>query len=257
MKQNQKNIPDFDDLIFESRNKEYGAFEIRKRYNCVLIACIIIASFLGSSAVVIPFLIEKSSNRVIASGLRYLQVQMDSYIPPEEEFHLPAPPSLSLQIKEIQYVAPEVVDTINTIEKMLATNDEALTHAGDTNIAGDGSSFGDDLFSGEGGPGAGEVYFMVEQNPSFMGGDINRFRQWVQRRAIYPQEAIENKIKGTVFITFIVEKDGSVSNVALVKGVHPLLDNEALRVISESPRWDPGLQRGQAVRVRFSISLTF
>ncbi len=257
MEQNRRNIPDFDDLIFESRNKEYGAYKLRKRYNFILTISILIASFIGCSAVIIPYIVEKSSNRVRAGGLRYVQVQMDSYMPPKDEYLLSSPPPpASSRVEEIRYIPPEVVDTINTAEKILATNDEALAHAGDTNIVGSNSGFGDDLLSGDG-TGSGEVYFVVEQNPTFLGGDINKFRQWVQRRAVYPQEAIDNKIKGTVFITFIIEKDGSVSNVAIVNGVHPLLDTEALRVISSSPRWGPGLQRGQAVRVRYSISLTF
>jgi protein TonB len=93
--------------------------------------------------------------------------------------------------------------------------------------------------------------------PTFRGGDINNFREWVQKRTNYPQAAIENKIRGTVFLTFIVEKDGSVSNVTILKSVHSLIDNEAVKAIAESPRWSPGLQRGQPVRVRYQISLNF
>ncbi len=100
-------------------------------------------------------------------------------------------------------------------------------------------------------------FIMVEVMPSFRGGDINKFRQWLGTRTNYPQAAIEKKIRGTVFLTFIVEKDGSVSNVTVVKGVDPILDNEAIKVISESPKWTPGLQRGQPVRVRFQMPLNF
>jgi TonB family protein len=60
-----------------------------------------------------------------------------------------------------------------------------------------------------------------------------------------------------VFLTFIVEKDGSVTNVTILKSVHPLIDNEAIKAITASPRWSPGLQRGQPVRVRYQISLNF
>ncbi len=93
--------------------------------------------------------------------------------------------------------------------------------------------------------------------PSFKGGGFEKFREWVQKRTNYPQEAIDKKVRGKVFLTFIVEKDGSVSNVTVVKGVDPLLDNEAVKAISESPKWEPGLQRGQPVRVRYSIPLNF
>ena len=93
--------------------------------------------------------------------------------------------------------------------------------------------------------------------PSFKGGGLEKFRAWVQNRTTYPQAAIERKIKGKVYLTFIVEKDGSVSNVTIVKGVDPLLDDEAVKAISASPRWTPGLQRGEPVRVRYSIPLNF
>ena len=73
----------------------------------------------------------------------------------------------------------------------------------------------------------------------------------------YPQIAIDNKISGKVFLTFIVEKDGSVSNVTVVKGVDPIIDIEAVKTIQSSPKWNPGLQRGQPVRVRYSIGLNF
>ncbi len=80
---------------------------------------------------------------------------------------------------------------------------------------------------------------------------------WVRKRTNYPQEAIENKINGTVILTFVVEKDGSVIEVTVLKGVHPVLDNEALKVISESPKWSPGKQRGQPVRIRYIIPINF
>jgi protein TonB len=93
--------------------------------------------------------------------------------------------------------------------------------------------------------------------PSFKGGDINKFREWVQKRTNYPQVAIDRKIQGKVFLTFIIEPDGAVSNVTVVKGVDPIIDIEAVKSIQSSPKWSPGLQRGQPVRVRYSMWLSF
>jgi protein TonB len=93
--------------------------------------------------------------------------------------------------------------------------------------------------------------------PTFKGGDLSKFRDWVWKRTNYPQAAIDKKIRGTVFLTFIVEKDGSVTNVTVIKGVDPIVDYEAVKTISESPKWSPGLQRGQPVRVRFQIPMNF
>jgi len=120
-----------------------------------------------------------------------------------------------------------------------------------------GNGMGEDLLSGEGGSELEDPFFLVEVMPSFKGGDLNKFREWVQKRTNYPQEALDRKIQGRVFLTFIVETDGSVSSVTVVKGVDPMIDNEAIRAIQGSPKWTPGLQRGQPVRVRYSMWLAF
>lgn len=102
-----------------------------------------------------------------------------------------------------------------------------------------------------------QIFVVVEDMPTFRGGDVNKFREWVQQRIKYPQIAAENGIQGKVFLMFVVEPDGSVSNVSVLRGVDPALDNEALRVVRSSPKWSPGKQRGAPVRVRFSITVNF
>jgi len=102
-----------------------------------------------------------------------------------------------------------------------------------------------------------DIFTAVEEMPTFNGGDINTFRDWVQNSISYPKIAVENGIQGKVYINFIVEPDGTVTNVDIVKGVDPVLDNEALRAVKESSLWTPGKQRGEAVRVKFSITVNF
>jgi len=257
-----KHIPDFNDLIFEFRNKDYGAYQLRKRYNSALITGIIVASFLVCCAVIIPFVLNTPDDRILTGGTRYVQMQMDVLEPPEDEFYVPPapPPPESNRSQEIvKYVPPVVVDTVIPVEQTAASTDEILAHAGDNviEVEGGGLGYGDDLLSGEGGIPSDEPFFLVEVMPSFRGGDINRFRDWVQKRTNYTQEALDKKIQGRVFLTFIIETDGAVSNVTVVKGVDPLIDNEAVKAIEESPRWSPGLQRGQPVRVRYSLWLNF
>lgn len=102
-----------------------------------------------------------------------------------------------------------------------------------------------------------EIFVVVEDMPTFRGGDVNKFREWVQKRVKYPQIAAENGIQGKVFIMFVVEPDGTVSNTQIMRGVDPALDNEAIRVVKSSPKWVAGKQRGAPVRVRFSITVNF
>lgn len=252
-------IPDFDDLIFERRNRDYGAYKIRKKYKSAVIQGLIISTIIGCSAVIIPFLIRPESDRVVRAGNRYVGVNFENLSFPVEEPYLPPPPAYPESgsgNEIINNTEPAIVDTILSFEETLASTDEILASSGDTLANENLSGYGENLLNGNGDQESSDPFFIVEVMPSFRGGDEKKFRDWVQNRALYPAEAV-NKIKGTVFVTFVVEKDGSVSNVTIVKGVHPLLDNEALKVVSESPKWSPGLQRGQPVRVTFIIPIVF
>ena len=98
---------------------------------------------------------------------------------------------------------------------------------------------------------------LVEVKPSFNDGDVNAFAQWVKDNLVYPDEAKNNSISGRVTLQFTVETDGSVKNVKVLRGVDPLLDNEAIRVISSSPQWKPGYQDGKPVSVTYTFPIIF
>jgi TonB family protein len=107
------------------------------------------------------------------------------------------------------------------------------------------------------GPSGDEVFFIVEQMPRFQGGTIDDFREWVAKQLVYPEDAAEEGISGRVLVSFIVETDGSLSNIKVVKGSYPSLDAEALRVVKSSPKWEPGVQRNRKVRVSVTIPINF
>jgi periplasmic protein TonB len=257
---NLRDTLDFDDLLFETRNKDYGAYQLRKKYNSVILAGIILGSFIVSAAVIVPFIFSPHSDKVLAGGISFVQVRMENLETPLDEIIVPPPPppAEAARMQEIvKYVPPVVVDTLPPLETSQISTDEVLAQQSTENIEAGGSGTGDNLLSGQDGIETDEAFFFVEVMPAFKGGDINKFREWVMRRTNYPQAAVDNRIQGKVFLTFIIETDGTVSNVTVVKGVNPLIDNEAVRTIQSSPKWSPGLQRGQPVRVRYSISLSF
>ena len=102
------------------------------------------------------------------------------------------------------------------------------------------------------------LFAIVEDKPTFQGKDADvGFREWVSKNTVYPPVAQENGITGRVFIEFSIERDGSVSDVRLLRGVDPLLDAEAMRVIRLSPKWSPGMQRGKAVKVKYTFPFLF
>ena len=98
---------------------------------------------------------------------------------------------------------------------------------------------------------------LVEEKPSFQGGDANQFSKWVNQRLVYPEIAKENGVQGRVTLQFTVEKDGSVTKVKVLRGVDPSLDREAVRVVSTSPKWKPGKQRDRAVPVTYTFPVIF
>jgi protein TonB len=103
----------------------------------------------------------------------------------------------------------------------------------------------------------GQIFVKVEDMPEFKGKGIGAFRNYIQRNIEYPTIAAENGIEGTVFLKFVVEKDGSISNVRVLRGVDPALDKEAVKTVENAPEWEPGKQRGKPVRVSFSIPIVF
>ncbi len=99
--------------------------------------------------------------------------------------------------------------------------------------------------------------YQAEVMPVFEGGDINTFRNWAMMRLVYPREAVEKSIDGRVVLKFVIEKDGSLTNIETITSPSPLLTAEAVRVLSESPGWTPGMQEGKPVRVFYVMPLYF
>jgi protein TonB len=101
-----------------------------------------------------------------------------------------------------------------------------------------------------------QVFFIVEDMPEFPGGEA-ALRQFIANEIKYPVIAQENGIQGRVYVTFVVNTDGSIADAKIARGVDPSLDKEALRVVSTLPRWKPGMQRGKAVRVSYTVPINF
>lgn len=102
-----------------------------------------------------------------------------------------------------------------------------------------------------------EPFLIAETMPSFQGGDLNTFRAWVQQNVRFPQIALENGIQGRVVLSFVIEKDGRLTNIQVLQTPDRSLSEEAIRVLSKSPKWSPGKQRNQAVRVKYTLPVDF
>ena len=101
------------------------------------------------------------------------------------------------------------------------------------------------------------AYIKVEKMPTFQGGDLNAFRNWVQGQIQYPKEAMEKNISGRVIFSFVVEKDGSTSDFTVLQAPDKLLADEVERIFKTCPKWEPGTQRGEKVRVKYTVPIVF
>ena len=98
-----------------------------------------------------------------------------------------------------------------------------------------------------------QPFLVAETMPSFQGGDLNTFRSWVQSNVKFPQIALENGIQGRVVLSFVIEKDGRLTNIQVLQTPDRSLSEEAIRVLNKSPKWSPGKQRTQVVRVKYTL----
>ena len=102
-----------------------------------------------------------------------------------------------------------------------------------------------------------EPFIRAEFMPTFQKQDGKYFRNYIAKKVKFPVKAVENGIDGTVYVSFIIDKDGSVTHVEIMRGVHPVIDKAVVDAIKDSPKWEPGMNNGKYVRVRYSLAIAF
>ena len=158
---------------------------------------------------------------------------------------LPPPPPEAPSI-------PVLSDQIDIVDDDIQLDDDLFMNLEDNNQAIEIQDYREAEVEEEAIP-----FQLVEQKPSFNGGDANEFSKWVNSRLVYPEIAKENGVQGRVTLQFTVEADGRVTNVRVLRGVDESLDKEAVRVVSSSPKWKPGKQRDRAVKVTYTFPVIF
>jgi protein TonB len=256
-KDEMKNVPSFDELVFENRNKEYGAFQIRKRYNTALVWSILVSVVFISATVVTPYVIYSEPPIIKDTLTSPTTIAFDPDIKlPVQEIEKPKPVLVS--IKPLIYTAPEVVDTLSPNEgDEFLTSDEVSANVKNENV--------NDIIPTR--ATYNEIpevenntiidIGVISEKPFFGTGGDNEFRKWISQNIHYPQAPQESGIQGKVYLQFVIEKDGGISNVQVLRSVDPLIDKEAIRVLESSPKWNPGKQQGVAVRVRYTFPIAF
>jgi protein TonB len=149
---------------------------------------------------------------------------------------------------------PKVTEVLNIVQDDVEIEDELIMEdaEADQNMQIDIVEFEEEQEVAE-----EEVFFIVEDMPSFQGKGQEGFREWIAQNLRYPEIAAENGISGKVYVQFAVNSKGQVVDAVVVRGVDPALDKEAVRVVMASPKWTPGKQRGKAVKVQFTFPINF
>lgn len=261
------------DIVFQGRNKVYGAYQLRRGtskrniVSMIFVAAVAAVAYLGLAAYnsyqeAQKAKFEAEMEASLLEAKKEAKVEKKTETPKVE------------QVQKVEKVKSSIAFTPPVIKKdsevkpeeEMKTQDElkeTKTAIGAFDVKGNDEAGGTVLKAVEeiAAPEPpkheeeqNKIFEVVEQQPQFPGGSVNG---WLADHIKYPVVAAENGISGRVVVQFVVERDGSVSQVRVVRGVDPSLDKEAQRVISSMPKWIPGKQNGQAVRSRFTVPVTF
>lgn len=249
-------------IVFEKKNKEYGAYVIRKDYNRSLNKAFIIALSAFILIVTIPFIkgLISGGDDSEANLVRDVEITLEAPPPidPNEPPPPPPPPPPPV-MEQIKFTPPEVTEEDIPDEEIPPPQEKlSETNVGEKTQEGDVDAILPDLGDDAIGSGPEEVFTYVEQMPSFPGGDVEMLK-YIQKNIVYPQMEKEAGISGKVYLQFIVNKEGNISDVKVIRGVAggASLEREAMRVVKSMPAWKPGKQNGRPVTVQFTLPVNF
>jgi len=266
------------DIIFEGKNKEFGAYQLRsssaKRHNLAMLSVVVVII----AALLISLLVSRieQAEETLTAEAEQEMVSVDTT--PEDE-EIEEPEEERFEEPKVEEVLPEeVLNTVKVTELAIVDDSEVtkedevktqeeLTQTETAFGASDFDKGTDDVtvvreiknevVVEEKKPAAPEqIFTAVEEQPQFPGG-IEELYKFISRNLHYPEMAAQNNIQGRVFVKFVVEKDGSVSQVSVARGKDPDLDREAVRVVKTLPKFIPGKMNGQNVRVWYTLPINF
>jgi len=248
------------EVVFEGRFKDYGAYFVRNTYRRTLVLALCIAVGGGGFLISVPVLlnvlsINKHSNTTTTTVVAHLNAPPPP--PPKAPPPPPPPPPPKELVNQLKVTPPEVTKQVIDTIPPPTVHQETVTNVGAENVKGKDTIIAP-INNGNaviGDPNANQVFTIVQQmpKPSF---DLNKY---LSEHIQYPEVERDAGITGTVYVTFVVEKDGAISGVKVLRGVPggPGLDKEAVNVVSHMPAWGVGMQNGHPVRVQFNLPIHF
>ncbi len=262
------------DLVFEGKNQSYGAYQLRKDTGKRNLKALI-TMFLIFAAIAAIVIAKVSIDNYIASRNAAIEADVElQSLAEKKEAKAEKKDEPEVEKIEIEKVKSSVAFTVPEIKKdeevkeeqEIKSQDELQetnTAIGAFNVEGNDEAGGEVLKAKEviaepEPPKVEEtkVFDVVEEMPQFPGGQA-ALLEYLAKNIKYPVVAEENGVQGRVIVTFVVERDGSITDVKVVKSVDPSLDKEATRVVKSMPKWQPGKQNGSAVRVKYTVPVQF
>jgi len=252
----KQNVESFDDIVFEHRYKEYGAYDLRKRYSKRATIALSVALVIILIAVGAPLIASIMKQKAYQKNLEKIAtMEMESIKVDKDEIAPPPPPPPPPAVQEVKFVAPKIVDTLTEEEVELATTEELSENANNAlvdtttqviEIVEEEEQLVEEVFE----------QYNIQEKPMYPGGE-GELMKYIAEHVKYPVVAQENGIEGTVYIRFVVTKSGKVGETQVMKSADPLLDEEAVRVVRSMPAWSPGKINGNAVNVWFIVPIKF
>lgn len=265
---------DWTEMVFEGRNKEYGAYRLRKnagKRNLYSLITIFIAALAIWGGISLVKFVESRTKSVAQTSVAELsalnQPKKKAEVKQQKKVKLEQPEKVVERVKSsVKFTAPVIKkddevkpeDELKTQDELMSTKTAigALDVKGNDDANGEVLKIKEAVAQPEPKPEVEKVFDVVEQMPSFPGGP-SALMEWLSNNVKYPVVAQENGVQGRVVVSFVVERDGSITDVKVVRGVDPSLDREASRVVRDMPRWIPGKQNGSAVRVKYNVPVAF
>ena len=249
------------EIVFEKKNKEYGAYAIRRSYNRTVVLALLISVSTFLFFISLPIIIEffSKSEEAVVTGPTEVQIDLTEPPPIDESEPPPPPPPPPPVLETIKFTPPVVVDEV--IEEIPPVQEKlSETNVGEVTQAGSGDE--EIIIPEDKGNGVvetkEETFVWVEQMPEFPGGAEAMYK-FIFTNLRYPQNEKEEGISGKVYLKFKVDKEGNISDFEVQRGIkgYPAFENEAIRVIKKMPKWNPGKQNGRAVSCWFGVPVGF
>ncbi|MBC5838567.1 energy transducer TonB [Flavobacterium muglaense] len=251
------------DIVFEGRNKVYGAYELRKSNSKTTTKALIIGAILFSVAVAAPLIADmlpSGDDASMDTDIKITTIKLPPKKKEEPKLNVPPPPPPPPKVDQVKFVKPVVAKAEEVTEeppKIVEIKDKKIgaeTIKGDPDAVLTVAPVGNGPTKVVEAPDDNQIYNTagIEVKPEFPGG-MDKFYKFVGNNYRAPEE---EGLKGKVYVTFVVEKDGSLTDIKVLRDIGYGTGKEAIRVLNKCPRWNPGVQNGKPVRVLYSLPIT-